>query len=144
RYLTLSAVIQTPTPRLNMNATATNTGNNRTCQPGMNWYQTIRITRIAELMRKSTKATITAAIGTINRGKYTLLMRWALPMRLFEASPSAVAKKLQGSRPANTISAYGVAPSEGSPANLPKMTVNTTVVRNGRMNAQAAPITVCL
>src|SRR5438094_8887460 len=109
-----------------MNATPANTGNSRTCQPGINWYQIIRVTRIAKLTRKSTKATITAAIGTINLGKYTLLMRWALLMRLLEASLSAVAKKLQGSRPANTISAYGVVPSEGSPANLPKTTVNTT------------------
>jgi hypothetical protein len=46
-------------------------------------------------MRKSTNA-ITAAIGTIKRGKYTLLMRLALPMRLFEASTTAVAKKLHG------------------------------------------------
>ena len=59
----------------------------------MNWYQTISATRIAKLMRKSTNATITAAIGTIRRGKYTLLMRLALPMRLLEASASAVAKK---------------------------------------------------
>ena len=65
--LTLSAVIHTPTPRLAMNATPANTGNSRTCQPGINWYQIIRVTRIAKLMRKSTKATITAAIGTINR-----------------------------------------------------------------------------
>ena len=46
----------------------------------MNWYQIINATRIAKLMRKSTKATITAAIGTIKRGKYTLLMRLALPI----------------------------------------------------------------
>ena len=58
-------------------------------------------------MRKSTKATITAAIGTISRGKYTLLIRLALPMRLFEASASAVAKKLHGSIPANTIKRIG-------------------------------------
>src|SRR5262245_45225506 len=97
-----------------MNAMAVNAGNSRICQPGTNWYQTIRAARIAKLIRKSTKATITAAIGTINRGKYTLLMRLALPMRLFDASANAVAKKLHGNMPANTISAYGAVPSEGS------------------------------
>ena len=35
-------------------------------------------------------------------------------------------------------------PSDGSLASLPKTTVKTTIVRNGRMSAQAAPITVCL
>ena len=120
------------------------TGNSRICQPGMNWYQIISAIRIAKLMRKSTKATITAAIGTISRGKYTLLIRLALPIRLFEASATAVAKKLHGSMPAKTMSAYGAVPSDGSLANLPKTTVNTTIVRNGRMIAQAAPITVCL
>src|SRR6516225_595984 len=120
-----------------MNAMPANTGNSRICQPGMNWYQTINATRIAKLMRKSTKATITAAIGTINRGKYTLLMRLAFAMTLFEASATAVAKKLHGSMPAKTISAYGAVPSEGRLANLPKTMVKTTMVRKGRMSAQA-------
>src|SRR6266481_6903645 len=96
RYLTLSAVIQTPMPMLATNAIKAKTGRNRTCQPGANWYQTIRPTRIAKLTRKSANATITAALGTIRRGKYTLLTRLALPIRLFEASATAVAKKLQG------------------------------------------------
>jgi hypothetical protein len=42
---------------------ATNAGSKRICQPGINWYQTIRVARMAKLMRKSTNATITAAIG---------------------------------------------------------------------------------
>src|SRR4029077_5343377 len=106
--------------------------------PGVNWYQTIRPTRIAKLTRKSTNATITAAIGTIRRGKYTLLIRLALPIRLLEASATAVAKKLHGSIPAKTISAYGAVPSDGSWASLPKTTVKMIIVRNGRMMAQAA------
>src|SRR6516165_3126985 len=44
--------------------------------------------------KKVHEGDLTAAIGTINRGKYTLLMRLALPMRLFDVSVSAVAKKL--------------------------------------------------
>ena len=55
-------------------------------------------------IRKSTNATITAAVGTISRGKYTLLMRLALLIRLLEASASAVEKKVHGSMPAKTIS----------------------------------------
>src|ERR1700730_11066264 len=92
RYLTFSAVIHTPTPKLVMNATAVKMGRSRMCQPGTNAYQTIRPTRIAKLMRKSMNATTTASIGTMSRGKYILLMRLALAMRLFEESDSAVAK----------------------------------------------------
>jgi len=38
----------------------------------------------------------------------------------------------------------GMQQEDGSFANFPKTTVKTTMVRNGRMSAQAAPITVCL
>jgi hypothetical protein len=60
--------------------------------------------RIAKLIRKSTNATTTVAVGTISRGKYTLLIRLALLIRLLEASPNPVAKNVHGSMPANTIS----------------------------------------
>ena len=61
-------------------------------------------TRMANEIRKSTKATTTVALGTISRGKYTLLIRLELPIRLPEASLSAVEKNVHGSMPANTIS----------------------------------------
>src|SRR5215204_3331531 len=97
-----------------------------------------------ELMAKSTNATPTAATGTISRGKYTLLIRLALPTRLLDESVSAPEKKVHGSMPANTMIAYGAVPSEGKLANLPKMMVKTTMVKSGRITAHAVPITVCL
>src|SRR5262249_2787066 len=111
---------------------------------GTNPYQTISSTSIAKLMAKSTSAIPTVAIGTISRGKYTLLIRLALPTTLFEASESTPEKKAHGSIQPKTMIAYGPDPTEGRLAKCPKMTVNTTIVRNGRMTAQAAPITVCL
>ena len=46
-------------------------------------------------MKKSTKATITAALGKLNRGKYTLLIRLALPITLFAGLAIAAERKLQ-------------------------------------------------
>ena len=57
---------------------------------------------------------------------------------------SALEKKVHGSMPANTISAYGAWPSLGSLASLPNTTVKTTIVRNGRTTAQATPRAACL
>src|SRR5579864_169799 len=127
----LSAVSHRPGPRLARKTIATNTGSSRICQLGANPYQTMSPTRMTKLMRKSTNATITAAAGAIRRGKYTLLIRLALLSMLLEESVSAVAKNVQGSIPANTKSAYGAVPSDGSLASLPNATVNTTMVRNG-------------
>ncbi len=56
------------------------------------------------MIRKSANATTTVAVGTISRGKYTLLIRLALPIRLLDASLRPVEKNVQGSIPANTIS----------------------------------------
>ena len=73
RYLTLSAVTHKPGARLTREATATKKDNSRICQSRTNLYQAIIITR--KLMKKSTTATTTTAMGTINLGKYTLLIR---------------------------------------------------------------------
>ena len=43
------------------------------------------------------------AVGTISLGKYTLLIRLALFIRLLEASLSPVAKNVHGNMPAKTI-----------------------------------------
>src|SRR5262249_32287258 len=131
RYLTFNAVSQRPGPKPASSASATNTGSSITCQPGTNWYQIISVTSIKKLMVKSTKAAPTAAMGMIRRGKYTLLIRLALPTMLLEASESALEKKVHGSRPAKTMIAYGAVPSDGKLANFPKMTVKNTIVRNG-------------
>src|SRR5215813_5615127 len=105
RYLTLRTVIQSAGPRLARKPIATNSGKSSICQPGRNWYHAIKASAMAKLMRKSTKDTTTAAVGMISLGKYTLLIRFVLLTRLFEASSSAEEKKVQGSIPAMTISA---------------------------------------
>src|SRR5262245_1164322 len=144
RYLTFNAVSKRPGPKPTTRASPTNSGSSRICQPGTNWYQIISAPSIRKLMAKSTKATPTAAIGTMRRGKYTLLIRLALPTTLLDASANALEKKVQGSIPAKTMMAYGAVPSDGRLANLLKMAVKTTMVKKGRMTAHAAPITVCL
>ena len=96
RYLTLSAVIHNPGPRLARKAIATQNGKVRICQTGKNWYHSMRPIRMVKLIRKSTNDTTMAAVGTIRRGKYTLLMRLALLMRLLEAPVNEVEKSCQG------------------------------------------------
>jgi hypothetical protein len=73
-----------------------------------------------------------------------LLIKFALFIRLFDASLNPVEKKFQGNMPAKTISAYGAVPSEGKCAIRPKTTVKTSTVKKGRTSAHASPITVCL
>src|SRR5215467_8034979 len=103
RYLTLSAVIHSDGPMLARKASKMNAGSTSIRQSGMNWYQAISPIRIENVIRKSTKATTTVAVGTISRGKYTLVIRLALLIRLLEASLNPVAKNVHGSMPAKTI-----------------------------------------
>ena len=63
--------------------------------------------------------------------------------RLLDA-PLKRSKKLHGSHAGEDDQRMGALPSDGSLASLPKMTVKTTIIRNGRISAQAMPITVCL
>ena len=51
--------------------------------------------KIEKLIRKSPNATTTVAVGTINLGKYTLLIRFALLIRLLEASRNPVEKNVR-------------------------------------------------
>src|ERR1700730_11028623 len=104
RYLTLSAVIHTAGPMLATKASTTNPGRTSIRQPGRNRYHAISRASIAKVIRKSTNATITVAVGTISLGKYTLLIRLALLTRLLDASLRPVAKNVHGSIPAKTIS----------------------------------------
>src|SRR6516165_1715185 len=69
RYLTLRAVIHRAGPTLAKNANTIKTGRSNIRQSGKKLYHAISRTRMKKLMRKSTKATTTVAIGTINRGK---------------------------------------------------------------------------
>jgi hypothetical protein len=63
---------------------------------------------------------------------------------LSDAWLNIVENRNQGSMPAKTMMGYGAPPSLGSLASRPNITVNTTIVRNGRTTAQATPMTVCL
>src|SRR5216683_8114745 len=105
RYWTFSAVIQSDGPKLARKARAMNRGRKTICHPGKNLYQTSIASRMTKLIRKSTNDTMIIAVGTISRGKNTLLMRLALLIRLLDASAKPVAKNDQGSIPAKTMSA---------------------------------------
>jgi hypothetical protein len=51
-------------------------------------------------MKKSSRPARDEAAGIINRGKYILVMRCELPTRLFPDAARALAKYVQGRRPA--------------------------------------------
>ena len=87
------------------NSSKTNAGKAKSCQPGAKLYHAIMPARIKKVTRKSAKATTIVAVGTMSRGKYTLLIRLTLAIKLLEASLRPVEKNVHGSIPANTISA---------------------------------------
>src|SRR6476620_654283 len=105
RYFALRTVIHRDGPKLARKPRRAKAGKNIICHPGRNWYQTINATKIEKLIRKSTNATAIVAAGTTSLGKYTLVIRLALAIRLFEASASPVEKKVQGSIPQRTMRA---------------------------------------
>src|ERR1700722_16444425 len=144
RYFTLTAANHRAGPMLATKASTTKAGRKRICQPGGYRYQIINAIRIKKEMRKSANATTTEAVGTIILGKYTLLIRLELVMRLPDASDKPVEQNVHGNMPAKTIRAYGAPPSEGSLAIPPKMIVKTSIERSGQISAHEAPITVCL
>src|ERR1041385_4155967 len=92
---------------------------------------------------KSTSPASTDEIGTTSRGKYTFLIRFWLPTRLFADSLSAYANSCHGSSAVYANTGYGT-PSDGTFASRPKNTLNTTIVKNGCRIAHAAPSAVCL
>src|SRR5271157_3992194 len=55
----------------------------------------------------------------------------------------ALAKNVQGSKPANAKRGYGTGPDE-TPARRPKKMLKTIIVMSGWRTAQAAPSAVCL
>ena len=64
----------------------------------MNRYHAITPTSSDRLTMKSTSATTTVAVGMMSRGKYTLLMRWELPIRLADASRQRRGEELPGKK----------------------------------------------
>ena len=142
--LTFKADNHKPAPKAAIKATAVNKGSISIFQSGQKSYQAIIPMRITKEIKKSTKQTITAEVGTIIRGKYILETILALAITELLDSDNELAKNCQGSMPAKTIIAYGAAPSVGILASLPKTTVKTIAVSKGRRTAHAIPITVCL
>jgi hypothetical protein len=94
-------------------------------------------------IRKSTQLVITLLTVITNRGKYTFEIIFALDTRLLPLSVIEVEKNCQGSIPQKTRRGYG-RPLAGILPSFPKTTVRTTIVRNGRINDQLTPTTVCL
>src|SRR5215470_15673682 len=97
----------------------------------------------AKAITKSTTPDSTVAMGMIRRGKYTLVIKLALPTKLFDDWARPLAKNIHGTNAAYVKIGYGT-PSDGIFPSLPKKMLNTTIVKNGWMIDQAAPSAVCL
>src|ERR1039457_986211 len=80
---------------------------------------------------------------TIKRGKYTRVMRCALPTKLCADVPTELAKNVHGNNPAKTNTGYG-RPSDGIWANLWNRRVKISIFSSGCNIAQDAPSAVCL
>src|ERR1700677_1020678 len=93
-------------------------------------------------IKKSTKPTTTLLAGTTRRGKYIFDTRFELVTRLLPLSDNAVEKNCQGSSPQKENNAIG-APPVGDLLILLNI-VKASIIRHGRMSAQAIPTTVCL
>jgi hypothetical protein len=94
-------------------------------------------------IRKSVNTTASIVIGKTILGKYTFVSNPAFPVRQLAQSESRFENRYHGSIPANTINPYGKF-AESMFASEPKITVKTTMVRNGLITTQATPISVCL
>ena len=79
----------------------------------------------------------------ISLGKNTFVTRFWLPTTLWPADPIALAKNVQGNRPAKTNNGYGTSVF-GADAIRPKNRLKTTIIASGWRTAQATPSTVCL
>src|SRR5687768_12184967 len=143
RNSTFSADSQSPTPSAVASASAMNAGNQTTLAVGATpWYH-INPNSSGNVSAKSTSPASTVASGSVRRGKYTFVMRCALPTRLFDAIVRPVAKNVHGTSAAYANREYGT-PSDGTRASRPKNSVNTSIVSSGCSTAQATPRTVCL
>ena len=98
---------------------------------------------MANEMKKSTKQTMTVLAGTIILGKYTLVRRLELAIKLFALSLKAVEKNVQGKVAAATNNTRGI-PSGILDSKSQPINVITERVNNGRITLQRTPIAVCL
>jgi len=94
-------------------------------------------------IKKSTNFDNTGVRGIIIRGKYTLVSRFELDIRLCVLAVIEAAKYDQGKTAAYENIGYGI-PSLGTLASFPKITVKTTIENTGLINAHANPSMVCL
>ena len=85
---------------------------------------------------------IVAEKGIKILGIYIFVIRDKLPDKLFAESVMALEKNVQGTKAVKLNIWYGT-PSESILANLPKITVNTSIKNNGWIIAHPIPITDC-
>ena len=130
RYFTLSADIHIPTPMAKNVVKKTSNGSNNKFIVGRTQNQIIIPTINPKAIAKSISPAPTAAQGIIMRGKYTLVMRFALPTKLLPLFVMALEKKVQGINPARANSGYET-PSEGIPAKRPKNSQKISIVKSG-------------
>ena len=86
---------------------------------------------------------MTLLAGTISRGKYTLEIRFELPIRLLPHLGQGGGKKLPRQHARKKQRADRARPG-GQLADLANINVKTSMVRNGRIKAHATPTAVCL
>src|SRR5690348_6069420 len=130
RYLTLSADSQRVTDSAVIIESRTNSGSAAMDRVGAMPNQTINAAMTKKDMKKSTKGEITAAKGTIRRGKYTFLIRSELATRLPPPLVTAWAKYVQGSKPVKAKMEYG-SPSEGIFEKYPNTRVKINIAQSG-------------
>ena len=92
---------------------------------------------------KSTSGTRTQARGRIRSGKCTFWTSIRFVRTQPAVSVNIAARNVHGTRLSIENTGYG-RPCDGSWANFPKMSVNTTIVRSGCSTAHAIPISDCL
>src|SRR2546422_8786317 len=92
---------------------------------------------------RSTTLASTGPTGARTRGKYTFVIRFALPTRLAEPSVTELAKKTQMTDPVSVSGAYAC-PGVYTCATLLKKSVNTIMYITGCRIAQVTPRNVCL
>src|SRR5262249_55264259 len=92
---------------------------------------------------RSTRLAATAPAGTNSRGKYILVIKWALPTMLLLLVVTALAKNVHGTSTGRAKKGYGKLVETKIPSR-PKKSEKTTIISTGWRIAQAAPSRVCL
>ncbi len=88
-----------------MKASKTKIGRKIMCHDGKNPYHKNMSNKRQKEIPRSTRLVMTELAGMIILGKYTLVIRFALPINELLDSLNALLKNCHGSIPANTINA---------------------------------------